>query len=127
MTDAAPIPRLPVTSGEKGPAARQRGHAWIDARDRALHAAIAEHVRRNPALLRVAETNLDQMESSAAPGARWALRAWRRLLTELPLDDILTFLVSADPHAAELRQSTPFFGILPPAERDEIFAYYETR
>lgn len=108
-----------------GPRARRRGHDWIDARDRALHAAVASHLRRDPTLLRIAVANLDRFEPTAAPGARWAYAEWRRLMRELALDDLLAFLVSEDERATELRQSTPFFGILPAAERDAIFAHFE--
>lgn len=113
--------------GRQGPRARRRGHDWVDGRNRALHAAIAAHLQRDPSLLRVTEANLDRLESTAAPGAQWAVRAWRRLLRELPLADLLAFLASEDERATELRQSTPFFGILPPAERDAVFARFEAR
>jgi len=98
----------------------------VDERSRALHAAVAERLRRDPALVRVALAYLDRFEPAADPGSRAALARWRRLIGELPHDDLLALLASASDAAAELRQSSPFLAVLPAEERDAIFAHFET-
>lgn len=110
----------------KGPRARRRGHDWIDERTRAIHAAIAAHVRRDPMLLDRARDNLDRFGPTASPGTGWTFTAWRQLLDTLPLDELLTFLESDSEWAANLRQSSPFFGILPSDERQALFLYFES-
>lgn len=100
-----PIPRADGPQAD-APQARRRSHAWVDARDRALHVAIADHVRRDPSLRRLAEATLDRLEPDAAPGAQWALRAWRRLRREQPLDALLAFLTSGDEQATALHPAS---------------------
>lgn len=111
---------------DKGPRATRRTHDWVDERDRAVHAAAAEHLRRDPSLVRVALANLDRFEPTASPGTRWAFAEWRHLIRGLPLAELLEFLTSDGEHATRMRQSSPFFGILPRAERDAIFDHFET-
>lgn len=50
---------------------------------------------------------------------------WRRLLTTLPFQDLLAFLVSPEQEPTRLRQSSPFADILTPEERLAIFADFE--
>jgi|GEM_PF-3948908 len=49
-------------------------------------------------------------------GAPHYARAWNEVLAR-PLVEIAAFLVDPREHARELRQSTPFAGVLPPRER----------
>ena len=56
-----------------------------------------------------------------------ALREWRRLLDTTPLPELLTLLRSPSEKAARLRQSSPFAGVLTPAERQAILNDYESR
>jgi len=99
------------------------GHGRIDRRSIALHRAIAEKLRADPALLDIARQNLD----------RWSLQqgrsqpywdAWRELLN-LPLEDLLTRMVEDSERMTAMRQATPFAGILSPAERWAIYAEFE--
>lgn len=130
-----PLPDLPpeltayrdrASRPTKGPRASRRTHDWVDERDRAVHAAVAEHLRQDPSLVRVALRNLDRFGATASPGTRWAFAEWRRLIRELPVAELLEFLTSGGEHATRMRQSSPFFGILPRAERDAIFDRFET-
>ncbi|MBS1856694.1 MAG: hypothetical protein JST11_15100 [Acidobacteria bacterium] len=98
------------------------GHQRIDRRSLALHRAIAEKLRGNPALLEIARDNL----------ARWSSRdnhsqpyfdEWRRIL-EKPLPEILRVLEEDSERAAALRQATPFAGVLAPKERWAIYAEF---
>ena len=100
-----------------------RGHQRIDQRSLALHRAIAEKLRANPALLEIARENLDKwtlMESRSQP--YWD--AWREILSR-PLPEILDLLGQENERMAALRQATPFAGVLQPAERWAIYARFE--
>lgn len=113
-------------SRARGPRASRRAHDWVDERSRALHATTAERLWRDPSLVRVAVAYLDRFEPGADPGSRPVLARWRRLIVKLPREALLALLVSPSEEASELRQSSPFLGILAPDERDAIFAHFET-
>jgi excisionase family DNA binding protein len=86
-----------------------------------LHAAIASRLVAEPDLvLRQAQENLERFSAvhSGTMAAHW-LGLWRTALTAGP-DQVLTFLVSDAPQAAEMRQNSPFTGILPPDERRAV-------
>ena len=100
-----------------------RSHQWIDERSLALHEAGAARLEAEPHLLEVARANL-QRWLAARPVA--ALREWQRLLDGLPLLQLLQLLRSPEDEAVRLRQSSPFAGILSPAERQAILARYES-
>jgi hypothetical protein len=95
------------------------GHQRIDRRSLALHRAIAEKLRDNPALLAIA---LDNIERWTHAGGRsqpyWD--AWREILSR-PLPEILDSLVDESERMTALRQATPFAGVLEPAERWAIY------
>ena len=108
----------------RGPRATRRDHAWIDERSRALHAKIAEKLREQPALVSVADENLDRWERLR--GRDPALDEWRTLLSATPLPDLLRLLTEESENADRLRQSSPFAGILTEQERTAVFRHYET-
>ena len=114
-----------ATAQPKGPRARARRHDWVDERSRALHAAVAEKLRRDPSLVRVAFENLARWERGAGSHARPALEEWRRLLTDEPLERVLALLTGDSDEAAALRQNAPFAGVLSPEERAAILSRYE--
>jgi transcriptional regulator with XRE-family HTH domain len=90
-----------------------------DRRSLALHAAIAEHLRAEPEhVLSKARASLARMRSQN-PGARQLLDEWKVLLRR-PVSALLPILVDAEPWARELRQVTPFTGILSAKERKEV-------
>jgi hypothetical protein len=100
-----------------------RGHQRIDQRSLALHRAIAEKLRANPALIGIARDNLD----------RWSLKrgrsqpywdAWREILKRR-LPEILELLEEDSERMTAMRQATPFAGVLEPAERWAIYARFE--
>ncbi len=100
-----------------------RSHQWIDERSRALHEAVASKLKDQPELLAVARSNLERwLAASPSP----VLKEWQRLLDQLPLPELLTLLVSASEEAKQLRQSSPFAGLLTPAERQAILDWYES-
>src|ERR1017187_6226009 len=96
-----------------------RGHLRIDQRSLALHSAIAEKLRANPALIAIA---LDNIERWSRAGGRsqpyWD--AWREILKR-PLPEILDLMVEDSESMTALRQATPFAGVLTPAERWAIY------
>ena len=99
-----------------------RGHQRIDQRSLALHRAIAEKLRENPALLEIARDNLDRW-SRAGSRSQPYWDAWREILSR-PLPDILDLLGEESERMTALRQATPFAGVLQPAERWAIYAQF---
>jgi hypothetical protein len=98
-------------------------HDRLENRSLALHWAIAAKLRQHPELLVVAEENLDrwgEMGSRSQP--YWD--AWRSILA-LPLEELLTIMVQDTPQMTELRQSSPFAGILEPKERWHVYDTFE--
>ena len=102
-----------------------RKHDWVDERSRALHAAIAKKIRQEPALLAIACTNLKRWKKTCSDNVRPLLVEWETLIEDWPLEKLLNFLAERSERANQLRQSSPFAGILSPLERNRIFAEYE--
>ena len=101
-----------------------RSHQWIDERSLALHEAVAARLEAQPDLLDVARANLERwLEDRRVP----ALLEWRDLLDRTPLPEVLALLRSPSDAAARLRQSSPFAGVLAPAERQAILSRHESR
>jgi hypothetical protein len=70
--------------------------------------------------LTVARRNLDQLLDTHPRGvAAEQLRRWAQLLAG-PTDDLLEALVSRSPRSIELRQSSPFAGVLTERERQRV-------
>ena len=98
-------------------------HQRIDERSLALHNAVAEKLRSEPALLEIAGENLKRWYEGAGH-SRPYLDEWRRLL-DLPLEDLLGLMVQESERMTALRQTSPFAGILKPAERWAIYRQFE--
>ena len=106
------------------PLLQRRSHAWIDARSLALAEAVAEKIRRDPALLRRAAGNLarwKRLKGTLPP----CLKEWEEILAGRTMDDVLAILVEDNEQGRRRRQSSPFTGLLTPAERKVIFQRYE--
>lgn len=91
-------------------------HRLAEARSLAYHRAITERLRREPALLESVVARLRQELRSGDPHRRYWAEAWLRVV-ERPLEECLAFLTDPGERATELRQSTPFAGLLAPKER----------
>jgi transcriptional regulator with XRE-family HTH domain len=90
-----------------------------DRRSLVLHRAIAARVAAAPqAMLVHARRNLARMAAGASRSP--LLREWNVLL-ERPVAALLPVLTDPHPWARELRQVTPFAGILSAAERARIY------
>jgi hypothetical protein len=91
----------------------------LDARSLALHAVIARKIERDPRLLAKARRNLDRWRSARGREPH-ALAEWRRILAR-PWREVAALLVDPGEDATRLRQSSPFAGVLTPAERRRIY------
>jgi excisionase family DNA binding protein len=91
-----------------------------------LHAAVASRLVAEPDLvLGRAQANLERFDAvhAGTMAAHW-LDLWRVAVDAGP-DQVLTVLVSETPQAAEMRQNSPFTGILPPDERRAVLESFQ--
>lgn len=86
-----------------------------------LHTAVAGHLVTDPdGVLDRARENLDRFSAvHAGTMAEYWLGLWRAALESGP-DQVLGFLVSDSPQAADMRQNSPFTGILSGDERRTV-------
>jgi hypothetical protein len=96
-------------------------HPWHDQLGLRYHQAIAEKVRRQPALLEIARENLRRW-SAAEPDVTLsqARREWQRILDTGDVAEIIRLITDPTEEGHRRRQSTPFAGILTPEERRAI-------
>jgi excisionase family DNA binding protein len=90
-----------------------------------LHGAVASHLVTDPiGTLERARTNLAHLRTVHPTGMsrRW-LDSWRSVLDRGP-EAILETLTSPSTLAIELRQNSPFAGVLPPEERGGILGAF---
>ncbi len=92
-----------------------RTHADAEARSLELHRLVAERLRARPELLDRARARVAGWLGTGAIAHRWAA-AWADVLSR-PLPEVIDVLVDPGPHARDLRQSSPFAGVLSPRER----------
>lgn len=84
------------------------------------HAVAGRIVMDPEGVLQLARRNLERMRSTSTRGAaRVWLDDWSRLL-DGPLPDVLHALTSPSPRSRELRQNSPFAGVLTEAERQKV-------
>jgi transcriptional regulator with XRE-family HTH domain len=89
----------------------------------ALHAAIAERLRNAPeTVLARARASLLRMQT-LHPGARPLLGEWRVFLRR-PLEALVPVLLDPSPWGRDLRQVTPFTGVLSAKERAEVYRQF---
>lgn len=94
-------------------------HDRIERRSLALHRAIAAKLREHPELLSVAADNIERWSRRGGRSQPY-LETWREILG-LPFSKLLELIEEDSPRMTELRQSTPFAGILDPRERWRIY------
>lgn len=90
-----------------------------------LHRAVAGRLVQNPdAVLAKAVSNLERLRDIHPDGmaAMW-LDRWRKVLSA-GLETVLDVLVSRTPDAVELRQNSPFAGVLPEPERQAVLVAF---
>lgn len=106
-------------------AARTVGMTRDQRRSLWLSQAVAGKLTAAPEeVLAIAWENLRQLRAQHTRGqaARW-LAEWQQLL-QGPVEDVLAVLTSATPHARELRQNSPFAGVLTDSERAAVLAAF---
>jgi len=95
-----------------------------DRRSLALHEAIAQRLLEDPeGVLRRARRTLT-LAMKRHPGAQALLEEWD-LVLGLPLPDLVEVLRDPRPRARELRQVTPFAGVLSASERTRVYRAFE--
>jgi hypothetical protein len=100
-----------------------QGHQRLDRRSLALHRAIAEKLRANPALIAIARDNLERW-SLARGRSQPYWDAWREILDH-PLPYVMDRMIEDSERMTAMRQATPFAGILEPKERWAIYERFE--
>lgn len=93
-------------------------HAEIEERSLALHAAVAEILRREPDRLADARERVETWLREGSPAPEYA-RGWQKALAG-PLEDLLELMIDPGEKATALRQVSPFAGYLEPRERWRI-------
>lgn len=101
------------------PGRRIRSHADLDARARAIAAAIADKIARHPSLVETARARIALRLPAASPGERKELEEWDRILRSTSTARLRQLLVDPGERATRLRQSLPFVDILTDEERDD--------
>jgi hypothetical protein len=74
---------------------------------------LAQRLRRDTRLLRLAQANLRRWKARDGKRPRPVFVEWQRILDHLSAHEIADFLVSDTPMARRLRQSSPFMGLFP--------------
>ena len=92
-------------------------HRRLDERSLALHAAVAEKIQFNPALVEKARANLSRWRTSL--NGSW-LDEWQAIL-DGPIEGVIACLRDRSERAVRLRQSSPFAGLLSAQERRAIY------
>jgi hypothetical protein len=81
----------------------------------ALHAAVAEKLRQDPAVLARARAKLAEwLARGGRSSPLW--QRWSEIL-DRPVDEVLALLTERSEDAAWLRKASPFAGALSPRER----------
>lgn len=112
-----------VDLGRLIPRSRRRTHRVADMHALVYHRLVAE--RLDPAIVERARRRLERWEKEGRIHPTWAGR-WRRVLAR-PLADIVK-AISADTSAArDLRQTSPFAGVLNEHERRRLHDAVELR
>jgi len=95
-------------------------HRIIEARSLAMHCLIARKIEADRRLLDAVRRNLAKWSARYADGTPRALDEWREIL-DRPWPEIAALITDAGESAVRLRQSSPFAGVLTPAERRRVY------
>jgi hypothetical protein len=85
-----------------------------------MHVVIALKIDRDQALLNIAHQNLNRWSTRWKDAAPAWLNEWKRILSQ-PWSQIAAIITTMSDDATRLRQSSPFAGVLTPAERKRIY------
>src|SRR5258708_17480018 len=92
-------------------------HRDIDVKNELQDRLVAQRLRRDTRLLRLAQANLRRWKARDGERPRAVFVEWQRILNYLSAREIADFLVSDTPMARRLRQSSPFMGLFPESGR----------
>lgn len=123
--ERTPIHRRLYRDDVEAFARRREGLRREEVRSLWLNRAVAAHLARDPdAVLAQARSNLERFERiHAHSGVTHWLRRWRELLNAGP-EAVMETLTATTEEASELRQNSPFPGVLSQSERDEILTSF---
>jgi hypothetical protein len=104
----------------------QTWHEIVDDRSLEMDRVIAAKIRANPKLIQIALANIERWLANPdySESNRQAVLEWRSIIANSSVGVLATLLESSSEEARRLRQSSPFCGILTPAERQAIFRKY---
>jgi hypothetical protein len=105
------------------PPRRARTHRHAELQSLAYHRLVAS--RLTPAIVADARRKIDHWEDKGQLDPRWA-DAWRRLLQQ-PLHAIRRTIGSDSTRSRELRQTSPFLGVVSEHERRRIIEEVDSR
>jgi len=105
--------------------ARPVPHSERDERALLMSRGIAQLLRQDPSMVKRAMGHLDRLSQENQGTAAGDLYEWRQVLETYSPERLRQFLVSTSSRAARLRQSSPFFAVLTPEERDKLMSYME--
>ena len=100
-------------------------HETKDRRALLVAGEIAEMMRTDPSLIVRARHHLSRLLQEGQGAATGAIAEWRQLLETYSPRQIRQLLIATSSRANRLRQSSPFFAILTPEERDRVLAVLE--
>lgn len=90
-----------------------------------MHRAIRDKIEANPGLLEIPHRNIARWKARTRGPVPHYLEEWREILAG-DWRDVAKFMVSDSDRATRLRQSSPFAGVLTPAERKAIYESFRT-
>lgn len=114
----------PLRTGD-APPGTGRTHREREIRALRMSHAIAELLEKDPSLARRAVRHIERVLRDDPGTAGQALEEWKAILSSYSLQRIREFLVAQSSRAERLRQSSPFFAVLTPEERDFVFEFVE--
>ena len=91
-------------------------HQAIDLRSLAMHCLVVEKIRKNPALFEQVKITLAHWRDVVCPATQPYLEAWDDLLKQ-GMETSFVVATEDSERGAEMRQSSPFAGILSNKER----------
>lgn len=101
-------------------------HAEKDQRALEFSLAIARLLNSDPTLIVRAVRHLDLVLNDEPGNAAHDLREWRNILSHYSKQRLRDFLASNTQRAERLRQSSPFFAVLTPQQREQVYAAAES-
>lgn len=92
-------------------------HARIDLINKEMDRLVAERIRADPEVVKIAKANLQRWKRQNGGELAPAHQEWDLALRFLTPNELADFVESEAPKAKRLRQSSPFAGVLNEAER----------